>query len=232
MASWITKLQAKLVAHSVEIVTGETIRDVRIDRGAIREIYLNNNKTLTSDIVIWSVPIQPLLGILGASKAPIHSGRLRKTIILNFISDQAPQVDLFYIMCHDTKKMSFRITLYSNIEGVARPKVHKVSVEVICSVYEDESNIGICVAEELAHMGIFPERAEIKLVSMKPISNGFPIPTKESKLADSQNKDFLQRLIQNTIFVGRGSGGVFYMDETLKDAYLKLSANKAWSSQC
>lgn len=221
----INLLIEKLNQRNVDIMLDTNITKIQQDSGIVTSVQVGSKK-LYLDKLIWTLPGSYLCFLSGLnykSMPPKH----RKTGLYDFIFERALNSKATYINVYDLSMLSGRITLYQNL---TKTNNFSCTVEVIVDDTVKLNEIGKKIKLELVEMGLICENNKCTFEQFRPIKNGFPILTTEFMTAQKKLSAYSKNYFKNTIFVGRSTGEVFFMNDILLDVYSKIMKPKKQST--
>lgn len=216
VGAWTGAIAERLLARDVVIRTGAKIHSVETLERRVTSLVLDDGTRLSPDGVIWTAPLAALRRACGETVAGPRPA-FRRVHIRHLVCDAAPTTDRWYITCFDPTVRSFRVTLYSNIDGVVGPLGHRITVETLLSS-EDAAPALSEVAAELRRMGLVEQHATLTQVGVTDEAAGFPIPHTAYRSALRAQLDDARDSFANVRFVGKATGGEFFMPDVLRAA--------------
>ncbi len=224
---WVNKLLEKIKNCDVTVLNGVQLTNLNLKDKKIASFTINGNQTIECDEVIWTIASPPVFALTGLKTPPPLPGfKFEKvnTSIHHFKSLSKPLTDLHYITCFDPDVLSFRITLYDNLQPNVSEKnnYYRTTVEVLSHGTTDLQTIERKVMNELVTMKIFSRLEDLEVLHSEVMPAGFPLPTKVLKQQEQLQLSCLQEQIENLHFVGRGQGNAFFMNAVLIDTFQKI----------
>lgn len=237
MVHFVEKLQQKLIACGVSILTNTSLTKIVANGNAIEKVDLSNSdgnsRTIAVEKVIWTGGWLGLASALKINISDIPFQRGIKIVFVNIILDRPPLMDeLYYFYCYDAGFASFRVTNYANYcPDAAKDGLYPICVELwpsrigLTADTLSDDECGRLALAEIRKMGIIDESHNI--VSVKPGARGgeFPLPTVENKKGLSEVKTRVTKAgISNIIVAGiMAEDGLFFIPDILNDAIAKLN---------
>lgn len=223
IGSWIKFLEDKLVSMGVIIIKNDFLVGINSNDKVIESVNLSSS-TIKCDKLIWTIPLFPLMKILGVESESSIPKRMN-SYIFHYVITGSYLIDLYYLQCFDPKYKSFRITLYDNFSY--NDSVNsRISVEVMLSERLISSELISLKDEifiELKQMGVVSMSTEYVLSDIHSILGSFPITTNDfMEGSKSQIKKCLSSY-KNLSIYGKGSGNTWFMNEILIQIYNDLN---------
>ena len=237
MTHFIKKFEKLLKSLNIEILTSTNILSIETDKNNITKVNLvtNNSKkrVVKVDRILWTagwLGIAKLLNI-DTSDLPFEKGP--EVIYLNIIFDKPIETGtLYHFFCYEEGFITHRVTNYNNYCPASSKKgKFPISVEIwpsknlkLGGSKITEKKLLKIAIKELNQFGVI--NSNYKVVDVK-VENGvtnFPMPslTNENSL-DKIRQRVKNKKIANIKIAGvTAEKGLFYLPETLNDAFSKL----------
>ena len=222
---WVESLLKKFAALGGEIRYGQTVSNIRCFKERISSLDVNEVQ-VKLDKLIWTAPVFFLTRQLalntGDNSTPLN---FLNTFLVHLVVDQAPKTKLFYYTNYQPEFKHFRATLYSNLQqGIFSKGKHHVTVEVFAK--SGELNCPLSVAEtmqELFKCNILEQSTNVIHSDIQLIKNSFPVLTNQFMLQQKEQVSFIKHNVKNVELFGKARGDIFFMNDVLKDIFLKLN---------
>lgn len=222
---WINQLVQKAKKAGVHFRTSSEIRSIKQQNNRICEITLRNNESIKTDLLIWTAAPIHLLNGLNVKMPNQKVPKFRSMTLHNLVFDKPFKIPHHYFYCSDPKFRSFRITLYPNLtETMKKRKIYNCTIEVLSEGSDDTIDIVSDLKKELVEMGIIDDTFELISKDHIQIKYGFPVITNDFVEATRAHKQVVESETENVILLGKASGEVFFMNDSIIDAYKKLSS--------
>lgn len=220
---WIKQFERRLRAMGVRILTGKKIVSVFRQGSEVSGIKLHDGEQFSCQRMIWTVPIPALLK---AADIPFKGSppRLRRTSVVNLVFDQAPTPQCHFFFNYDPNFLSFRVTLYSNLQSAEAQKTnrHRVTVEVLSAEAPVVEALIGKVQEELIG-SVFPRETRCLYATAFEIPNGFPVLDHAFAAAKKSVIETAETSFSNVVLVGRTNTAAWFMVDVFRDVYAKCS---------
>lgn len=219
--AWIAFLEDKMMKSGVSIKKECTILSLKTQQGKVVSISTDKGD-IETDELIWTVPIFPLLHLLGINVDKSEPPQLLTTLIFHFVIDSEYLTDIFYLQCYNKDMLTFRVTLYNNFALRADGRF-MLTVEVLLAEPVDSpEKLEEKIFEELKTMGIISQHSVMLNSACLQLRNTFPVLT--PKLVKSNNEQFelVQSSCSNAKVFGKGGGKKWFMNEIIMDVYQQL----------
>ena len=221
----INLLIEKLKQRNVDIMLATNITKIQQNSGVVTSVLVGSKK-IYLDKLIWTLPSSYLCFLSGLNYKSTPP-KFRKTGLYDFIFERALNSKANYINVYDLSMLSGRITLYQNL---SKTDNYSCTVEVIADDTVKLDEISKKIKLELVEMGLICENNKCIFEQFRPIKNGFPILTTEFMMAQKKLSAYSENYFKNTMFVGRATGKVFFMNDILLDVYTKIMKPKKQST--
>lgn len=219
---WITTLKKKLEKAGVEIVCGESIDTIQSEGDTVKSVKLTGGKTLDTDMLVWTVPAAFAFKAL-KMKTPDFFPEFRHHVLCHYefnkpLLKKIPQ----YLLVWDNECLSYRITLYPNVNDNEQKSDHaNLTVEILgdASMRGELDHIQEKVEAELKAMKVVDKDAEVIQSKTEYLGPSFPILT-EAFIENAQKSCAqLEERFSNLRLMGRGSGKAFFINQVMIDTY-------------
>ena len=225
IGDWVKLLNQQLAEEKITVLTNQTIQKIHVQNDSVQTVFVDRH-AIDCDFLVWTLPLPLFLKTASIENYPIPKLPPRlKTRIYNFVFDKPFLTDLYYICCYDPGFLTYRITLYSNIPFSSQRKYYHLTVESLLK----EGETGAPSAEvvrELIRMGVVSAGSSPLSHTESVVSEGFPVLL-NSFVADSKRLlETMQKKFKNSIFLGKGVGVNFFMNDVLIDVYQTLVGKK------
>ena len=217
---WVEEMEEKLACLGVEILRNSLVKKISHSNNQVQSVVLNDGFVLDCDQLIWTAPVYQYIQCCQITP-PFQAEPPTRLItsLYHFIYDQPFLTDLFYLICIDPEMPAFRITLYSNIQGVWEGEGYRLTVEVLSQDAPNLENTSKQVQEDLKTMGIVAQDAKIIFQHSDILYQTFPVPTPRF-IQDAQRQlTFAQEHFKNVLFLGKNIGSTWFMQEVLTETY-------------
>ena len=216
VGAWTNAIVERLASRGVRILTGSRIASMQVEGKRVGRVVLEDGAELVADGVVWTAPLAAFRKACGqASPAPRPS--FRRVHIRHLVSDTAPTTDRWYVTCYDPSVSPFRITLYTNLDGVVGARGHRITVETLLSADAAAPTVEQ-VSSELKRMGIVGDGAALTEVGVSDEAAGFPIPHAAYREALRAQLGEARASFANVRFVGKATAEEFFMPDVLRAA--------------
>ncbi|MCB9508067.1 MAG: FAD-dependent oxidoreductase [Myxococcales bacterium] len=211
VGAWFQAIVDGARSLGVRVLTSTQIVGVDVRGRAIAALTTASGESLAADLVVWSVPMQPLVRFLDGPTPPLP--QFRRAGVVHYLTDRPYATDRWYITVYDPNALAFRVTLYGNVDGDATHG-HRVTVEFLVRDMSELPSAS-AVREELVGMGIIDSAAGLREVGRLDAVHGFPIPTPGFYDAMEAARAHIDAAVDNVALVGRARGQDFFMNEVL-----------------
>lgn len=207
-------------SQGIEIVKGKSIAGTGHESGRIHSICLRDGTTIASNLLVWTIAPNLLLPS-GNELVPtlLHS----VLTLYHLLLDRAPSAEAAYVTCYDTGMFSFRVTLYTNTQGIP-PDGHgcHATVEVLTPAGTPAPEDPEVIHAELTAMGIFPEGTRIQKCKRMQLGNGFPVLSTEFAALRDDLAKAVASTYENLLLLGKGNGRAFFTVDVLRESYRSI----------
>jgi protoporphyrinogen oxidase len=201
IGSWIEFLENKLVESGVKIIKKDFVVGINSKNEIIESVDLNSSR-IKCDKLVWTIPLFPMMKILGIESDNVLPKRMN-SYIFHYVITGSYLTDLYYFQCFDPRYRSFRITLYDNFSSSGSSN-SRISVEVMLREKLISSDL-FCLKDE-----IFDELKQMGVISIT--TNDF-IESSKVQLNKCLNS------YKNLSIYGKGSGNTWFMNDVLIQIY-------------
>jgi protoporphyrinogen oxidase len=222
---WVESLLKQAKDKGVEILNGESIKEINHQGKTIKSVVLNNQGvTLPCDYLFWTA--QPVAALKAAGlEVKQRPLTFRTTCVFHFTVDKPLLNTTWHFVWNwDSQYKGFRVTLYPNLSPKTDDIKYKITVEVLC----DPSGVDLidqqAMYQELVDTGLVAEDASILSQHKQVIHNTFPVPTFEFAEAVKSNYDYLSATFDNIYVAGRFAGKSWFHGDVLSDVHLAIKA--------
>lgn len=221
---WAQRLEQIARAEGIIIRTGTAAERVEPVAGGGARLLLAGGEALEAGKLVWSVPGALLLRAAGALP-PGPPPRMTSGLALyHFVTDRPFATGLFYVTNYDPAFASYRVTLYPNVQGgPARPGQYHLTVEVVLNAARSEAPPPAQIAEELARMGVLAPGSNVLAEAVTHVRQGFPLPTPGLAAQQKAHGERLAELFPDTVVLGRGQAGAFFLRDALGECVRALA---------
>lgn len=217
---WIDLLERRLADAGVQVLKNKTIKAIQHQSGKITSISFDNDSTMDCDAIFWTLPVSAFLKCSGLPTM-IELPKIRITSHFHYTVDRPPNTDLYYFVCNDASKLSFRATLYSNVqkERAAQTGRYCISVEVLSGPIPNVEEASDRIFRELIEMKAIPENTKVLWKTSRSGVSGIPIITPKFVDQTQRQMQALGGQMQNAYFSGMVPGVSFFKKEVLVQSY-------------
>lgn len=222
---WITELVKAATEAGVEFRNGCVMTDLSVDDGRVTSVVLGDGERLECDLLVWTVPLFPLLRSLDI-RAAGGPPTLRTTTLFHYVFDRPPVPDDCFYFDYDPAHLSFRATLYSNLqpEHADASGRHRITVETLTNGTLDVKKASDTIERELRELGtIEPEATTLAFMS-NPVREGFPVLDHQFAAAKRAQIDAISGRLDNLVLGGRSCTDAWFMADVFNDLSSKLKA--------
>jgi protoporphyrinogen oxidase len=222
IGSWIEFLENKLVEAGVKIIKQDFVVGINSKNKVIDSVDLKSS-TIKCDRLIWTIPLFPILKILGEN-SEVSSPKRMNSYIFHYVILGGYLTDLYYFQCFDPSFKSFRVTLYDNFSSNGTDN-SRISVEVMLSerlILSELNSLKEEIFNELKLMGVISLNSKYIFSDYNSIFGSFPITTTE--FLENTKLQFNKCLdsYRNLSIYGKGSGNSWFMNEILTQIFNDL----------
>ncbi len=220
ISRWIDLLKDRLEKLNVKVVTGASIDEIVFTNNRVNAVTLSNGKTLQTTHLLWTVPIPFFVKACRGTKrsaSPAPHERLY-TSLFHFAFDRPPLTTAYLIQCHDPSFLTFRITLYSNVQRNEKDVFH-LTAEVISPSMRDVGKDLELVKSEMVRIGVVDPDARFLYQRGENLANGFPLPTTRLTRNTRDLVTTEANRFSNVTFLGRAAGENFTAGGVLIDVF-------------
>jgi protoporphyrinogen oxidase len=221
IGQWIDLLTKKLISSGVEIINSNSVDEIGHDGKKIINVKLTNSLILPCNHLLWSLPASLAFKAL-KEESPQLKPAFTTTTLFHFEFDMPLLKSRpYYLLCWEPGLLSYRITLYPNIESAR--EIHKgchLTVEVLGNshISSDMKEAQKIVCEELKMLKIVNGSANIVASSYEYLGNSFPVLTEEYLNLTRRDSTRLEQRFSNLHLIGRSSGKSFFINDLLAHA--------------
>ncbi len=222
---WTEELTAKLKDWKVKLYTASEIENINSNQNRIEAVVLKNGEEIQCQHLLWTVSPFSLIKILNPNFFQGRQFEKCSTSLYHFISNEAPLTDLYYFINYEPDMLSFRTTLYSNLQNKNAHHPIRLTVEVISPTPIDPKVAEEKIQKELIQTGIFSKEAILTSVGHFSLPNGFPLPTHSNAMHHADALNYLKSHSQNLTLLGKENANLFFLNQVLThshDTALKL----------
>lgn len=222
---WIGRLEERLNKAGVKVLKNKAIKSIQHQSGLVESVTFDSGEGLSCDAIFWTLPVPALLKLAGMTSL-VAPPKIRITSHFHFVFDRPPNTDLYYFLCHDAKKLSFRVTFYSNIQietSEARGR-YCVSVETLSGAVENVDEMADRVLLELIEMKVISEDAKVLWRRASSGVAGVPVVTPKYVEQTQQQMEEIGGRLKNAYFLGMIPGVSFFKKEVLTQSYEQISS--------
>lgn len=222
--AWIDLLESRMISAGVTVLKSKAVKAVHHSNGVVGSITFDSGENLECDAIFWTLPVSAFLKLCNLPGV-IDPPQIRTTSHFHFVFDTAPNTDLYYLLCHDASKLSFRVTLYSNIQPdvAAQNGRYGVSVEVLSGQLGNIEEASQKILTELMEMEIFPENTKVLWKLGSSGVSGIPVITPKFVTQTQEQMQTLEGRLKNAYFLGMIPGVSFFKREVLMQSYEQIS---------
>jgi protoporphyrinogen oxidase len=223
IGSWIEFLEKKLVASGVKIIKKDFVVGINSKSEVIESVDLNSF-TMKCDKLVWTIPLFPLMKILGTESENTIPKRMN-SYIFHYVITGSYLTDLYYFQCFDPRYKSFRITLYDNFSSNDTNN-SRISVEVMLGerlILRELISLKDEIFNELKQMGVISMSTEYVSSDFNSILGSFPITTNDFIESSKFQLNKCLNSYKNLNIYGKGSGNIWFMNEILVQIYNELN---------
>ncbi|MBM3374987.1 MAG: hypothetical protein FJY35_02705 [Betaproteobacteria bacterium] len=224
---WTRRLEVIARRAGVVIRTGVSAKGIERLSDSSARLTLNDGSEITTSRLIWSIPGSLLLhaaGVLPPGAPPRMTSGLT---LFHFVFDQPPRSELFYITNYDPDFATYRVTLYTNVQGESVKKgLYHLTVEVIQNAWLTEPPTPEVIVRELLCMGVLAPNVRVLETAVTQIRQGFPLPTPDLAAQARSHDNLTKQLFPKAVILGRGQTGIFFLRDALRECTRELSEEK------
>ena len=223
-SAWIDLLEKRLGEAGVQVLKGKTIRTIQHQSDKITGITFDNGERMDCDAMFWTLPVSAFLKCCGLPTV-VEPPRIRVTSHFHYVVDKPADTDLYYFLCNDASKLSYRVTLYSNVqqERVKKTGRYGVSVEVLSGPIPDVEQASDRILRELVEMKAVRQDAKVLWKMSRSGVSGIPVITPKFVAQTQQQMQALEGRMQNAFFSGMVPGVSFFKKEVLTQSYDQIA---------
>ena len=221
---WVEGLQQKLQEINVKVLTNSSVKSIQYSNTHLDTIVLDDNTSLKCNQLVWTIPLFLYIKAHGLTfPCSILPPKRLVTSLHHFVLDQPFLTDLYYFTCYDPQLITFRVTLYPNVQQTYLDSTqYHLTAEVLSTQKTDLEKTSIKVFEELIQMGVIPASSRVLTQHSEIIQEGFPVPTIQFVNGMKSQLEFVKKHASNTLFLGRSTGASWLMNEVLSETYLTI----------
>lgn len=222
---WTSHLQEKLVENGIKTLTSTTVSSLSCHEGFI-DITLSSGKTEIVDKLFWTIPPIFLIKMLN-EPVKFDRPKFRTTLLCHFVFDK-PIIKKIphFLLIWDPSKLSYRITLYQNINtGEDKITHNSLTVEIVSdgSIKDQLDNIQDIIKKELVEMNIVSEDTKATHFKYEFLGSSFPVFNKTFSENAKKQKELVEGKYSNIMLLGRGAGNSFSITNCLLEAYDRIN---------
>jgi protoporphyrinogen oxidase len=226
----IRALLARLEAAGVEVLTNAHLRSLDMQNGRVRNLtvaHAGSDREVLVEELVWTSGLPAASQMLGLNLAPYHFDPPRKTVVVNLLLRQQPNMgDLYYLYCCDPGFHTFRITNFAGYcDGAPRAGGWPLAVELFLdSPLPDVETMKGFALEELKRLNVIKSNEDVAFSAVEPLATGFPMPTVNNfkALLDIRTKIAAAK-VPNLILLGiLSEENVFFQRDVLAQTWNKL----------
>jgi hypothetical protein len=222
--AWIDLLEGRMAEAGVKVLKGVAIKSIAHSGGRVSGITFHNGASMACGVIHWTLPVSAFLKLCQLPTI-VDPPKIRTTSHFHFVFDQPPITELYYFLCHDASKLSYRITLYSNIQRALAEQRGRycVSVEVLSGPLPDIEGAARQILSELVEMGALSGTARVLWSSARSGVSGIPVITPKFVSQTQQQMREIEGKIENAQFSGMVPGASFFKKEVLLHSYAQIA---------
>jgi phytoene dehydrogenase-like protein len=226
----INALLARLRAAGVEVLTSAKVQSLESDGVRVKRLMLEHGgvrKTIVTHKLVWTSGLPAVAKLLGLDLSDYSFDPPRKTVIVNLLLRQPPQMgDLYYLYCYEPGCNTFRITNFTGYcEGAPRAGGWPIAVELLI----DEPNstpeaMKRLALDELTRFKVIASDGDVIFSAVEPLASGFPMPSVNNfkALSDMRERIAASRLSNLTLLGILSEENVFFQRDVLTQTWNKL----------
>ena len=222
---WIENLTETLHENGVKIIAGSSVNKIKGSNQCIDSVVLDNGTQLNCNQLVWTVP--PFLFIKACGlMSPIQFSPPARIFsgLHHFVFDKPFLTDLYYLSCYDPDFISFRVTLYPNVQQPKKSQgKYHLTVEVLSQGVPDLERDSQTVFYELQKMKIITNTSKVLARDSEVVSGGFPIPTQKFVKGSQAQLELAKKQFNNSLFLGKNTGNSWFLNEVLVDTYHSIT---------
>lgn len=224
---WSNMLFQKVKSAGVEVITERFVKKINHENSMVVSLEINDGSKIVSNHVFWTVP--PVLALKAANiNIESHPPKFRTHTLCHFEFEKpllktVPQ----YLLCWDSRMLSYRITLYPNITVDRRmAKRHNLTVEVLSDENAEMNldSIGERVLSELIEMSIVSKDNTLIDSLISYMGPSFPVLSEVFLNDASKIQQEVKDKLSNITLLGRGAGSTFFINDLLIETYHAVNA--------
>ncbi len=220
---WMKRLEQLAQEKGVRICLNEFVSSLESKDGSVTSVQLGESKeTLPCDFVAWTAPPAFALQAAGVPVGPPKS--IFRTASVFHYSFDKPLLNKrsAYIWNWDPSFLSFRVTLYPNIDPQAEND-YSLTAEVLSSPEEADGISLEQIHEELVRCELVDPAAQVRTQSKVVIHNTFPAPTEAHHAEVKTQNELLSNHFDNIRVLGRFAGKAWFHKDVLLEAWGALT---------
>lgn len=237
MTHFIQKFENLLKSLNIEILTNTNISSIETVKNKIINVNLviNNLKKRTIKIerILWTAGWPGIAKLLNVDISDLRFDKGPQIIFLNIVFDKPIDTgSLYHFFCYDEGFITHRVTNYNNY-CPASSKVGKfpVSIEIwpsknlkLSSSKISEKKLLKIALNELKQFGVIDSSYKVVDAKMESDVTNFPMPslTNANSLSKIRQRVKNKRIGNIKIAGVMAEKGLFFLPETLNDAFSKL----------
>ncbi len=217
---WIDLLEQRLVEAGVTILKNTTIKTIHHRSGSVTSAVFADGSTIDCDAMFWTMPVPAFLKCSGLPSM-VEPPTIRVTSHFNFAVDQRPNTDLHYFLCNDPSKLSFRVTIPSNVQTELAQATgrHRLAIEVLSGPISNVDEASARIFGELVEMKAIPQQSKVLWKMARTGVSGIPVITPKFVEQTQRQMQALEGEMRNVYFSGMVPGVSFFKKEVLVQAY-------------
>lgn len=226
----INALLARLQMAGVEVLTGAQVHSIEVNGGRVKSLlveYGGNKRSISPEKMVWTSGLPVVAQLLGLDLANCRFDPPRKTVVVNLLLRQPPQMgDLYYLYCYEPGCHTFRITNFTGYcEGAPRAGGWPVAVELLLDApLPDTVGMKSLALDELKRFKVIASDEDVIFSAVEPLATGFPMPSVNNFKALSHMRTMIARMkLANLTILGiLSEENVFFQRDVLTQTWNKL----------
>jgi hypothetical protein len=208
----------------VKVLKGASVAIIEHGTDKISAVQLDDGNRIDCEALFWTLPISGFLKCSGMQSV-IEPPKIRVTSHFNYVFDRPAPTDLYYFLCNDAAKLSYRVTLYSNVQQDLAKQTGRycATVEVLSAPLADVEAASNRILGELIDMGAVDSGSKVVWKSARSGVSGIPVITPKFVEQTRRQLSILEDRLSNTYFSGMVPGVSFFKKEVLAQSLEQIA---------